>query len=80
MALSQIEKITKVLQALKKDITTEDRKEYYKQSFGRNSVTTTRYLNGNVTDVQTGMDMLNFFSNRIAERNRKIEELQLQTA
>lgn len=78
MALSQKEKIGKVLQGLKENVTSTDRKEYMER-FDKKKNIVSYYLNGIVFDIETGMGMIEFFSQRIEGRNKKIEELESQT-
>lgn len=78
MALTQKQKIGKVLQGLRENVTADDRKEYM-DKFNRNKNTTSGYLNGTVYDIKTGMEMIEFFTARITARDKKLEQFDLQT-
>lgn len=69
--MTQKEIIGKALKELKPNVTAEDRKAYMLE-YGCTPGSIVWYLNGDVKDADTGVQILEFFSKRIAERNEKI--------
>ena len=70
---SQVERIAKALIALKVDVTKEDRKAYVEQK-KRTEQIIVRYLKGDVRNPTIGLEMLEFFTKCISERDLKIDE------
>jgi hypothetical protein len=68
---TQIEKISAQLAVIAPDITRGDRKAL-REKYGFERGTISNYLNGRGVDADTGLLMLTFFKNRIAEREKAI--------
>ena len=68
---SQIELFAAELLSIATDVTENDRKAYM-ATFKRGATTVSNYLNGKVANADTAAQMLVFFRQRIAERNKLI--------
>lgn len=59
------------LLAISVDVTEKDRKDYM-EKYNRGATTVSNYLNGKVSNADTAAEMLVFFREQIAERNKLI--------
>lgn len=64
----------KLLQKLVSRIASEDRKAAM-ENFSISYVTVSRYLQGDVANLVLGLDLLNFFSQRISARKQQLDQL-----
>lgn len=71
-AASQRARIRAKLLAMAPDVTLEDRKVGVKK-FKKSMVTVMTYLKGEVLNNDLGLELILFFTDRIAERERKIK-------
>lgn len=62
------------LKKINKEITTVDR-QAYREKFPISPENLSIYLNGNVSDIEKAMKMIEFFQGLITARNKKIQEL-----
>lgn len=67
--LTQSELFARELLAIAADVTEKDRKEYMAKS-RKGATTVSNYLNGKVYNADTAAEMLVFFREKIAERNK----------
>jgi hypothetical protein len=70
-ALTHKEKLSKALTEIKANVTARDRKAA-EQAFGYTRATISRYLNGQVNDIDTGTRLLQFFRKPISKRDKAI--------
>ena len=70
--LSQKEILGKAFIDIKKDVTAADRKAYCDEHDATEQLIVF-YLKGDVKDADRGVQMLEFFSKRISDRTKKIE-------
>lgn len=70
--LTQLDKANLVLQGLRKDVTTEDREAAINGLDGFSEPTISRYLNGEAKKIHKAMELIRFFKNRIADREREL--------
>jgi hypothetical protein len=68
---AQIEKISEQLAAIEHNITRGDRKAL-QETHGYERSTISNYINGRGVDADTGLTILTFFKNRIAEREKAL--------
>jgi hypothetical protein len=68
---TQKEKLSRLLVAIRPNVTKEDRKEAQVR-FGITKATTSRYLNGIVNDITTGFNLYNFFKKLIDKREKAL--------
>lgn len=71
--ISQKETIGNELTKISVDVTEQDKREFSKQ-YGVSLTSISNYLNGRMGGIDTGLDMLLFFRNKIAERYVLINE------
>lgn len=64
----QLTKATEILQELRKNVTTQDRKDAVKD-FDLSDVTISNYLNGHARNLDTAERLIVFFRNRVNRRN-----------
>ena len=69
--LTQKDRLAIELKKIKSDVTAGDRLAY-KEETNCSLATVSYYLNGHVSDIDTGVKILNFFRHRIAEREKVI--------
>lgn len=67
-------KIARTLLKLSKDVTAEDRRAYTKKH-KKSKVVVSNFLNGKVTNNDSGLEMIDFFSERIKIREAKLNRL-----
>lgn len=72
---SQLDSANEALVALKGNVTTSDRDEAKKQY---SEFTIVQYLNGRGKDLDTAMDLLQFFRQRIEDRGKVIANEQVK--
>lgn len=73
-ASTHLDQIKLKLDELKPNITTSDRRAA-QQYFGIAKATISKYLNGQVMTAETGLDLLDFFHNRVAARHERLQKL-----
>lgn len=66
---TQVERFAAILHSLKPDVTEDDRKAAI-QELGIANNTVSFYMMGKGTNVKTGLQLIEFFRKRIAERDR----------
>lgn len=71
---TQAEKIGKALIALKPNVSKEDRRDY-RQHANCSEQLIVLYLKGEVKSLSIGLDMLEFFTKKIAEREQKLNQI-----
>ena len=74
-SVSQKEILGGKLMAIKDDVTREDRVAYQNKNIVSRQLVFV-YFKGEVMDADRGVDMLEFFTKRIAERNAKIASIE----
>lgn len=70
--MTQIEKISEQLATISPNITRKDRKEL-QELHGYERSTISNYLNGRGVDADTGLAMLSFFKEKIADREKALQ-------
>jgi hypothetical protein len=68
---SQAERLSDSLQKIRTDVTAEDRKAAFEADLG-SKATISKYLNGQVMNIDTGVKLISFFRNRIIKREKVI--------
>jgi hypothetical protein len=73
VAATHLDQIKLKLDELKPNITTSDRRAA-QQFFGISKASISKYLNGQVMTAETGLDLLDFFHNRVTERHERLQK------
>lgn len=72
--VSQADRVRELLLRLAPNVTRDDRAAYI-NTYGMAKSTVSKYLSGQVQDVDTALDLCRYFNMRILERQQRLDQL-----